>query len=146
MLIEQIELKYVNKVLNDVGLGIAFFDFLYIGEPYLYPGAGSAIRLGRFRIVMFRPFVGEVMTGHVVEANKDGIKVSLDFFEDIFISGSHMQNPSSFDSSSGLWVWHYNYSQSSAANEVTDEQNQQVEQFAIGVNDKVSFINSFLFS
>ena len=107
MLIEQIELKYCNKVLLNVGLGIAFYDFISIGDPYLYPGAGSSIQVVCFRLVVFRPFVGEVLNGKIVSSNKDGVRVSVDFFDDIQIPAAQLQNPSVFNASSGLWTWKY---------------------------------------
>lgn len=107
MLIEQIELKYCNKVLLNVGLGIAFYDFISIGDPYLYPGAGSSIQVVCFRLVVFRPFVGEVVNGKIISSNKDGVKVSVDFFDDILIPAGQLQNPSVFNPSSGLWTWRY---------------------------------------
>ena len=39
--IEQIELKYVNKILPGAGLGISFYDFVSLGDPYVYPAEGK---------------------------------------------------------------------------------------------------------
>lgn len=107
VIIEQIEIKYVNKVIPNVGLGIAFFDYVSVGEPYLYPAAGSAIRLVVFRLVVFRPFIGEVITGRVTRMSKDGLAVSIDFFDDITISGAQLQNPSTYDPVKNQWTWVY---------------------------------------
>ena len=51
VLIGQIELKYANKILIEVGLGICFYDFIEIGDPYIYPAEGSAHQLVKFRMV-----------------------------------------------------------------------------------------------
>jgi DNA-directed RNA polymerase III subunit RPC8 len=90
-----------------VGLGIVFYDFIHIGEPYLYPGAGSSIQIVKFRLVVFRPSVGETIVGKVIQSNKDGVRVSLEFFDDILIPASQLQNPSAFNPSTNLWVWKY---------------------------------------
>ena len=37
---EQIELKYVNKVLPGAGLGISFYDLVSLGDTYVYPAEG----------------------------------------------------------------------------------------------------------
>ena len=68
-LIEQIEIKYCNHILQDVGLGICFYDFITIGDAYLYPGEGSCHRQCEFRMVFFRPFIGEVLEGTIKSCN-----------------------------------------------------------------------------
>ena len=60
VLLDQIDIKFANKVLVDVGLCITLFDFLEVGDPYIYPAEGSAHQRVKFRMVVFRPFVGEV--------------------------------------------------------------------------------------
>lgn len=123
MLIEQIEIKYVNKVIPNIGLGIAFFDFSSVGEPYIYPAAGSAIRLVVFRLVVFKPFVGEVMTGRITHMSKEGMKVSIEFFDDITISGSQLQHPSEYNPAKHQWTWTYDdgENQTPFVSEVGDE-------------------------
>lgn len=113
VLIEQIELKYANKVLLNVGLCICFFDFVEIGDPYLYPGEGCSIQQVKFRLVVFRPFVGEILTGKIASSNKDGVKLSLEFFDDVLVPSSLLQTPSSFNPSTGLWTWKYGEDQES---------------------------------
>ena len=41
VLIEQIEMKYSNKVLPEVGLAITFYDFVSLADPYVYPAEGN---------------------------------------------------------------------------------------------------------
>ena len=82
---EQVETKYSNKVVLEVGLCVCFYDFLEVGDPYVYPSEGSAILLVKFRLVVFRPFVGEVLLGKVTKSNPSGICVSLGFFEVYFV-------------------------------------------------------------
>ena len=60
VLLDQIDIMFANKVLVDVGLCITLFDFLEVGDPYIYPAEGSAHQRVKFRMVVFRPFVGEV--------------------------------------------------------------------------------------
>lgn len=107
ILTELIETNFVTKVLPDVGLCVSFYDFLDLGDPYIYPSEGSAHHLVRFRMVVFRPFVGEILTGKIVSCNKDGLKVSMGFFDDVFIPSSCLQKPSVYNESDGCWVWKY---------------------------------------
>jgi DNA-directed RNA polymerase III subunit RPC8 len=41
--------------------------------------------VAEFRMTVFRPFVGEVLTGRIMAATHNGIRISLEFFDDIFI-------------------------------------------------------------
>ncbi len=107
VLIEQIELKYSNKILLDAGLCISFYDFVEIGDPYVYPGEGSALQQVKFRLVVFRPFVGEILVGKVASSTKDDIKLSLGFFDEISVPSSLLQSPSTFNPTTGLWTWKY---------------------------------------
>jgi DNA-directed RNA polymerase III subunit RPC8 len=58
VIIEQIEIKFLNRIICDVGLCICFYDFLEIGDAYIYPGEGGSIQDVKFRVVVFRPFIG----------------------------------------------------------------------------------------
>lgn len=107
VLIEQIEIKFSNKILTDVGLCISFYDFVDVGDPYVYPAEGAAHQRIKFRMVVFRPFIGEIIVGRLLSSNKDGIRVTLDFFDDIFVPSYLLQSPSEFNVSKGVWVWKY---------------------------------------
>lgn len=84
-------------VIPDVGLVIAFYDFIEIGDSVIYPGDGGAhtpsifliislyIQIVICRLVVFRPFIGELLTGQVLLCTNDGVRVTLGFYEDIFI-------------------------------------------------------------
>jgi DNA-directed RNA polymerase III subunit RPC8 len=59
-----------------------------------------------FQVVVFKPFVDEVLIGIVTESKEEGVMVSVGgFFDQVFIPAYWMLNPSKFDEESGLWVW-----------------------------------------
>lgn len=107
LLIEQIEIKYANKVLLDVGLCISFYDFVEVGDPFIYPAEGAAHQQVKFRMIVFRPFSGEILVGKISESTKDGLKVTLDFFENITIPSYLFPTPSTFNASTSTWTWKY---------------------------------------
>lgn len=108
---EEIDKKYPNRVIMDVGLVICRYgDVDQIGDGVCVPGDGAAHHEVVFRLVIFRPFVEEVLVGHIIESNEEGIKVGLgEFFSDIFIPAYWMLRPSQYDRESGLWVWTPDY-------------------------------------
>lgn len=103
----EIEKRYLNKIIVDVGLIICpYGPPLEIGDGILVPGDGGAHHQVIFQAVVFRPFVEEVLIGIVKESNEGGIVVSVgEFFDHVFIPAYWMLNPSRYDEKSGLWVW-----------------------------------------
>lgn len=103
----EIEKKYPNRVLMDIGLVICRYgDALEIGDGVCVSGDGAAHHEVVFRLVVFRPFVEEVCIGTVVESNEEGIRVSLgEFFENVHIPAYWMLRPSHYDPETSLWVW-----------------------------------------
>ena len=93
------------QVIIDVGLCIALHDIIRIGESQLYQGSAHQHALVEFRLVVFRPFVGEVLTGTVVRCDQQGVHMSLGFFDDVFIPNMHLQHPSTWSEEERLWVW-----------------------------------------
>jgi DNA-directed RNA polymerase III subunit RPC8 len=107
VLAEELDKKYANKVIVDTGLCICVHDFLTVEDAMLYPADGGAHHPVVFRCLVFRPFIGEVAVGTITGANKDGIKVSLDFFDDVFVPSYLLPQPAEYDSRAKLWVWKY---------------------------------------
>lgn len=74
--------------------------------------------LVEFRMIMFRPVEGEVIVGKVLSSNKNGIRVSLEFSEDVWIPSYNcwiikwiwyiVQEGSVYDPVKRIWIWRYN--------------------------------------
>ncbi|KAE9972258.1 hypothetical protein EG327_009559 [Venturia inaequalis] len=111
---DNINKKYSNKVLQQVGLCICFWDMLKIGDGLISQGDGlvnvnveplqhvqneidsiavaspEATR-AKFRILVFRPFKGEIITGTILDSSSpDGIRIGVDFFSDIWIPADQL--------------------------------------------------------
>ncbi|KAJ1726781.1 DNA-directed RNA polymerase III complex subunit Rpc25 [Coemansia biformis] len=104
---DEINRKYANRVLHDIGLCMLVHDLLDIDEGYVQHSEGWLWVKVKFRMIVFRPFRDEVLTGWVRSANAGGIEVSMGFFDDIKISASHMPEGSTYDGAEGVWVWRY---------------------------------------
>ncbi len=107
----EIERRYPNKIIIDVGLVICpHGPPIEIGDGILVPGDGGAHHQVLFQVVVFKPFVNEILVGIVTESKEEGVMVSVGgFFTHVFIPAYWMLNPSTFDEASGLWVWAPNY-------------------------------------
>ncbi|RWS04254.1 DNA-directed RNA polymerase III subunit RPC8-like protein [Dinothrombium tinctorium] len=104
---EELNRKLANRVLINVGLCITLYDIIKVHESFILKGDGCSHTLVHFRFVVFRPFIGEVLTGRLRSCSVDGINVSLGFFDGIVIPPEFLQEPSRFDEKEQLWVWEY---------------------------------------
>ncbi|KAJ3116803.1 DNA-directed RNA polymerase III subunit rpc25 [Phlyctochytrium bullatum] len=105
---DELNVKYANKVKHDVGLCICVFDILSLGDGIVHSVRDGAYMIAvEFRLVVFRPFIGEILIGKVSSMSPDGLKVSLDFFDDIIVPPQLMIEGCEYSTDSGLWVWRY---------------------------------------
>ena len=58
-------------------------------------------------MLVFRPDLDEVMVGKIKNCSKEGVYVSLEFFDDILIPAESLQFPSRYDDSESVWIWEY---------------------------------------
>eukprot|EP00035_Acanthoeca_spectabilis_P040436 m.69901 g.69901 ORF g.69901 m.69901 type:complete len:198 (+) comp9988_c0_seq1:427-1020(+) len=103
----EINKKYANKVIRNVGLCILLHDLLEVGDSMIYPGDGAAQARVTFRMVVFRPFHGEILQGRIRSCSEKGLFVTMGFFEDIIVPPTEMQPDTYFDTKEQLWVWKY---------------------------------------
>ena len=99
--------RFANKVIHEVGLCICLFDVLKYEDSFIFPGDGSSHTKVHFRFIVFRPFIDEVLVGKIKSCSREGVTVSLGFFDDILIPPEYLQQPSKFDDSEQVWIWEY---------------------------------------
>jgi len=104
---DELNYKLSNRVLINVGLCISLYDILDLGESHILPGDGSAHTKVRFRMLVFRPSKEEILTGKIKSCNRDGVTVTLGFFDEIFIPADSLQHPARYEESESVWVWEY---------------------------------------
>jgi DNA-directed RNA polymerase III subunit RPC8 len=85
---DHINAKYANKVLHRVGLCITLYDILKASDGLIGHGSGDVNVNVEFRMVVFRPFKGEIVTGVVRKCDEDGIRVGVEFFDDLWVPGN----------------------------------------------------------
>ncbi|EIN06234.1 hypothetical protein PUNSTDRAFT_106452 [Punctularia strigosozonata HHB-11173 SS5] len=104
-LIAELNKKYANRVLHDVGLCVCVFDISEAGEGKVRYGDGMLWYKVVFRLVVFRPFASEVILAKVKSSDEDGIRVSVGFFDDIYIPVMYLPQPSAFDPNERAHFW-----------------------------------------
>jgi len=105
LIIQIINNKLSNRVLLNIGLCICVWDLVKINEAYILQSDGMIAIKVTFREVIFRPFSDEILTGKIKDMDETGVVVSLDFFNEVFISADNLSTPSSYDGEK--WIWWY---------------------------------------
>ncbi|KAH9039292.1 polymerase III polypeptide H [Lactarius pseudohatsudake] len=104
-LINELNKKYANRVLHDVGLCICVFDIAEAGEGKVRYGDGFLWYTVVFRLTVFRPFPAEVILAKVKSSDENGIQLSVGFFEDMWIPLVHLPQPCAFDPNERAYFW-----------------------------------------
>ncbi|KAK3330427.1 RNA polymerase III subunit Rpc25-domain-containing protein [Apodospora peruviana] len=102
---DNINAKYANKVVQKLGLVVCLWDILWTSEGLIGHGTGLVNVNVEFRVVVFRPFQGEVIVARIARQTQDGMHLATDFFHDIFVPASELPDGSEFEPSEGIWVW-----------------------------------------
>jgi DNA-directed RNA polymerase III subunit RPC8 len=88
---DELNIKYANKVLHNVGLCIRVWDITTLGDCVIPPSQDGSFHVKvEFRLIVFRPFIGEILECKVQSCGTEGIRVALDFFDEISISYKHL--------------------------------------------------------
>eukprot|EP00928_Gymnodinium_smaydae_P077217 TRINITY_DN6044_c0_g2_i1.p1 TRINITY_DN6044_c0_g2~~TRINITY_DN6044_c0_g2_i1.p1 ORF type:complete len:232 (+),score=42.09 TRINITY_DN6044_c0_g2_i1:116-811(+) len=108
----EIQSRYVDRVIPNVGLCVEFYSFVKIGDAIVHPGDkgsldGAAWFKVEFQLVVFRPRVGEWLVGSISSSSTLGLRVSLGFFRDITIPSANLRAPYVYDAARQCWAWQY---------------------------------------
>ena len=90
-----------------MGLCIALKDIVSLKDSIILPGDGASHTEVIFRYIVFRPCIGNVITGKIRSCSREGVHVTLGFFDDILIPPEALQHPSRFEEAEQAWVWEY---------------------------------------
>ncbi|KAF3570162.1 hypothetical protein F2Q69_00063721 [Brassica cretica] len=83
---------FLDKVLS-IGLCLSIYDIKSAEGGFVLPGDGAPTYKVVFIIVVFRPFVGEVIAARFKESDSNGLRLTLGFFEDIYVPAPLIPRP-----------------------------------------------------
>ncbi|QCE04767.1 DNA-directed RNA polymerase III subunit RPC8 [Vigna unguiculata] len=109
----ELEKLFLDKVIANLGLCISVYDIRSIDGGFIFPGDGAPTYTVVFNLIMFRPFVGEIITAKLISSDSNGLQLSLGFFDDIYVPAHHMPYPNHFvedeqGKRKGVWFWDFN--------------------------------------
>jgi DNA-directed RNA polymerase III subunit RPC8 len=74
---EELDRKLANTIFQELGLCICLYDILSMGDCILIPSDSNFHIKVKFRYVVFRPNIDEILVGKIRSSSKDGITVTL---------------------------------------------------------------------
>lgn len=80
-----INTKYADKVIHKVGLCIGFHSLISCSEGLIGHGTGIVNVNVDFKLIVFRPFKGEIIRATITQSSPAGIYLSVDFYEDLVV-------------------------------------------------------------
>lgn len=102
---DNINAKYADKVIQRIGLCLGFYDLLTSSEGLIGHGTGLVNVHVTFRLIVFRPFKGEILQGTISRNSMDGITVSMGFFHDVFVPAGALWEGTRYEASEDAWIW-----------------------------------------
>ncbi|KAI9181997.1 hypothetical protein LWI28_020928 [Acer negundo] len=109
---KELENIFLDKVIADLGLCISVYNIYEIEGGFIFPGEGASTYTAKFRLIIFRPFVGEIIAAKLKESDSNGLRLSLGFFEDIYIPNHLLLSPSNCKPDPTkryevIWTWDF---------------------------------------
>lgn len=81
-----INAKYADNVIHKVGLCVGFHSIIKTSEGLIGHGTGIVNVNVDFRMIIYRPFKGEIVHATITHSSpRGGVYLSQDFFEDIVV-------------------------------------------------------------
>lgn len=102
-----IEQRFLDKVIPNLGLVVTLYDVQSIEGGFIYPNDGAAFFRVKFRVVVFRPYKDEVIVGTLKSCSREGLRIHIDFFDDIIVPEHSLQEPSFYNEAEKVWVWKF---------------------------------------
>ncbi|CAL1408694.1 unnamed protein product [Linum trigynum] len=103
---------FLDKVISNLGLCVSIYDIRNISGGFIQAGEGAPTYTVEFRMVVFRPFTGEIIVAKIIESDNDGLRLSLGFFDDIYVPAHQLpqpchQIPDPDRRYKVRWIWEY---------------------------------------
>lgn len=101
----EVNRRFANKVIARVGLCVALWDWVSVGEDRLVAQTGEASTRCVFRLVVFAPFEGEVVFARVGASHETGLFLEVGFFDSIHVPQKRLPAVSVWDAKEKVWIW-----------------------------------------
>ncbi|RNE96196.1 DNA-directed RNA polymerase III subunit [Trypanosoma conorhini] len=105
VLMHRLTERYVGKIVPGCGLCVAIHEILQYTEGIVRGPSASAWLTAQFRLCVFAPTPGARLRATIVAQNREGIFLTLDFFQFVFlVPGDLLVAPSSYQEEKQCWA------------------------------------------
>ncbi|KAF2662716.1 hypothetical protein K491DRAFT_552915, partial [Lophiostoma macrostomum CBS 122681] len=102
---DAINAKYSNRVISNIGLCICLWDMLDASEGLIGHGTGLVNVNVEFRMMVFRPFRGEILYARIRSSDENAITLDLDFTSEVHIPSYNLFPGTTFNHAENVFVW-----------------------------------------
>ncbi len=81
------------------------YDLLKISDGLIGHGTGFVNVNVEFRMIVFRPFKGEIIQGTISNTTPDSIRISTEFFNDIHVPPHLLFPDTEFEKTEQVYIW-----------------------------------------
>lgn len=99
---QQLKETYAGFVNKDMGVAVAVVDVLSVGEGIIIPGDGAAYYNSKFKILIWKPELQELVYGNIAEITNFGAFIDLGVMQGMIHISQTMEDYVSFSKSGTL--------------------------------------------
>lgn len=99
---QQLKENYTGFVNKDIGVAVAVVDVLSVGEGIIIPGDGAAYYNSKFKILIWKPELQELVYGNIAEITNFGAFIDLGVMQGMIHISQTMEDYVSFSKSGTL--------------------------------------------
>ena len=99
---QQLKENYTGFVNKDIGVAVAVVDVLSVGEGIIIPGDGAAYYNSKFKILIWKPELQELVYGNIAEITNFGAFIDLGVMQGMIHISQTMEDYVSYNKSGTL--------------------------------------------
>ncbi|KXN65686.1 hypothetical protein CONCODRAFT_80704 [Conidiobolus coronatus NRRL 28638] len=97
--------KYSNRVIPKLGLCMMVYNINHLDDSYIHHTEGHCHVFVTFELVMFRPFIDEVIEATIAHISAKGLQLATEFFKDIHVPIELMRPGTVYEPSENALIW-----------------------------------------
>ena len=102
-ILDTLSKKFVGTVLSNTGPVLFINRVTYVSALHIFPGTGASWCFVDFLATVFRPSVGIVLSGIIVDQKESGLRVDAGFYDDIHIPIEGLPHGAKFNTQTQRW-------------------------------------------
>ena len=111
ILYDELSIKYNNTVVRNCGLIVSIYAISDTGDYHLPSNDGGIHITCIFQCITLQPHINELLYGRIESCTQDGIVLTTEWYNNIFIPYTELQSNTQYDSTENVFIWSYDSQQ-----------------------------------